>query len=1400
MSYNNPYRKPQDDFTTSHDMYLDSQRTYHRESGPYRSRVGTTSPEQIYSALSLTSEELSSIPPGKALSFLQSCGLDAGDLKTLAELPEHLISAEKLPELLGEIKKKKAANISSSRSCTLQHGSSSRSWEDRRYTEPVEYSLDLLGHQSYSHHREQAQTLDEQWGNVQPASSLAHTYTTPESNFVVEYNHLKDKDTYFDKAPYATESSRQKTTALSQSYSNYSRDDSQPAYLSNRDDSQPVYLSSIDVGRPSQLSSRDVGRPSQLSSRDVGRPSQLSSRDVGRPSQLSSRDVGQSSHLSSRDVGKPSYVSSKVFGQPSYPSSRDVGQSSHLSSRDVGKPSYLSSKDVGQTSYLSSKDVGQPSYLPSRDVGQPSYLASKNVGQTSYLASKNVVQPSYLASKNVGQPSYLASKNVGQPLPLIPNLFSRTVGQLSNLSSRDGGQSSFISSRGVSRSPHQSSRKSQPSHFSGRNVGQPYHQQKTGVQKVPTRKEASDFHGRTPPVFPYACVLCEITVLSNKDWSVHINGPQHANSQLSLVERYPEWDQKIHSARRNEPVPEKPISRTTQERGERSSSRNGSSSSRSGLSGSKSNNNLNKTEVNEKCKMVCVKFEVDEVNEAYLKQLLGQFGAIVKLTMFSRMAFVEMGSTDQAGDVVKYFLQNPLKVKAKLLEFSLSSLSSCSMIQTSCVVSFMPLPAGEGVSSELTAIAKRFGAVKHSLFLPSRGYVEMGSAQEASKFVEHYSTNSLKLKGKTIHVSFSAEYLKLGPEKEEPVSRSSNRRRRSLSPQRRSRSSRRDSPSPKRRSSVETSRSRRSSDSRKRRHSKEKSGRDNLSRSRSRKSPSKDQSKQTAKSAEEKTEDKIDQSDTLCDDSDLEGVAVIADDCEELNSEDEDYIEIDQEDDQEDDVDQGSSVALDEQDESEDMQDVKESDGICTDVETTKSGSVLKDTIADGSSECKDAKELLENKDATKEETEEGTDGSLECKEAQELRENKEIIKEESVERTNGSLECKEAQEHRETKEIKKEESVESTDGSLECKVSEELQENQGMQKDKTVDISNGSTEIVKEPRQNQEATKDKTVESTDGSLECKEAQENQEVQKDETVEISDVPNEFKESEELQQHKEVQKDNTDALEQEASDVPMNLDGWIPLDKFKEEMAEKGDAEEISTPSIGEEYGRVLEVKGFPPAKKYNEDDLLNIGKKCGEVAGCCVVRNHRKVEKALIEMVNASDASKLEAESKQQTFKLGGKVLRITVSTKYTQIKKRVRVESDSEKTEGETHVEEKNDEVVHGEGKNEEIMDVEEDNEEVMDIEEKNEEASHSSTPCEDISGMPAESQTSECAEAQKETNLATIMQTSSDEEEDYGKVLRIMNLPFTDEYTDADFVDIGERYGKVKRHWLFYPDHMGD
>jgi len=45
-----------------------------------------------------------------------------------------------------------------------------------------------------------------------------------------------------------------------------------------------------------------------------------------------------------------------------------------------------------------------------------------------------------------------------------------------------------------------------------------------------------------------------------------------------------------------------------------------------------------------------------------------------------------------------------------------------------------------------------------------------------------------------------------------------------------------------------------------------------------------------------------------------------------------------------------------------------------------------------------------------------------------------------------------------------------------------------------------------------------------------------------------------------------------------------------------------------------------------------------------------------QVEKALIEMVNATDAAKLEVESKRQRIRLGGKILRLTVSKTYSQV------------------------------------------------------------------------------------------------------------------------------------------------
>ncbi|XP_026773459.3 matrin-3 isoform X2 [Pangasianodon hypophthalmus] len=221
------------------------------------------------------------------------------------------------------------------------------------------------------------------------------------------------------------------------------------------------------------------------------------------------------------------------------------------------------------------------------------------------------------------------------------------------------------------------------------------------VYKVPTRTEASDFNGTVPPVFPYLCALCNITVFSEKDWSVHVTSGQHAKSQLDLMEKYPEWDGTVQSSRRND----------------------------------------------------------------------------------------GHTSTDRRDGTSK---ENTSDMKISQVKDKLSSR----------VVSFTPLPAGDGITAELTAIAKRFGSVKKSLFLPNRGFVEMTCLAEAKKLVEHYSANQLKLKGKLIQVTFSCEYnsLRDAEVSDKTQSRRSHTHRRS-SPGRDS--IQRDSPSPRRRRSSE---------------------------------------------------------------------------------------------------------------------------------------------------------------------------------------------------------------------------------------------------------------------------------------------------------------------------------------------------------------------------------------------------------------------------------------------------------------------------------------------------------------------------------------------------------------------------------------------------------------------
>ncbi|TSK28133.1 Matrin-3 [Bagarius yarrelli] len=220
----------------------------------------------------------------------------------------------------------------------------------------------------------------------------------------------------------------------------------------------------------------------------------------------------------------------------------------------------------------------------------------------------------------------------------------------------------------------------------------------------PTRKETSDFHCKIPHDFPHVCHLCDISVCSTKDWFSHVRGNNnHVKSQLDLLKR------------------------------------------------------------NESFKV----YKVPTKTEA------SDFNGI-------------------APPVFPYL--------CVLCNITVFSEKRCSR-----VVSFIPLPVGEGIATELTAIAKRFGSVRKCLFLPNRGYVEMGCLSEARKLVEHYSANQLKIKGKLIQVTYSCDYNSLRQvvlEAEGNCKPSLHTQRRSPSPRRR-RSSERSRSSPKRKSSSE---------------------------------------------------------------------------------------------------------------------------------------------------------------------------------------------------------------------------------------------------------------------------------------------------------------------------------------------------------------------------------------------------------------------------------------------------------------------------------------------------------------------------------------------------------------------------------------------------------------------
>ncbi|KAI1899069.1 hypothetical protein AGOR_G00078890 [Albula goreensis] len=269
---------------------------------------------------------------------------------------------------------------------------------------------------------------------------------------------------------------------------------------------------------------------------------------------------------------------------------------------------------------------------------------------------------------------------------------------------------------------------------------------------TPTKREADDFHGVTPQIFPYACSLCDIAVLSQRDWTQHINGAQHADSQLAVLQMYPEWDCRNGSVGQSDRHSDR--GRDVENSGgtqHRAPQHFGAQSSYS--------KECHHAKDKEGGRVVCAKYAPNSVDETSLRRLVKPFGKAVNFMIFPAQAFIEMSVSNEADHVVDYYSQNPPVVEGNQVTFSLSAMYN--FLQNSPVVAFSLLPPGNEKYPELMAIAKRFGPVKHSLFLPNRVLLEMANREDAEKLVQYYAIHQLKMKGKNIQVSHSAKHQSL---------------------------------------------------------------------------------------------------------------------------------------------------------------------------------------------------------------------------------------------------------------------------------------------------------------------------------------------------------------------------------------------------------------------------------------------------------------------------------------------------------------------------------------------------------------------------------------------------------------------------------------------------------------
>ncbi|KAF7707474.1 matrin-3-like [Silurus meridionalis] len=753
---------------------------------------------------------------------------------------------------------------------------------------------------------------------------------------------------------------------------------------------------------------------------------------------------------------------------------------------------------------------------------------------------------------------------------------------------------------------------------------------------VPKRKEASDYNCKVPPVFPHVCSLCDLSIPSTKDWFLHVRGSEHAKRQLKLVKKYPKWDQTIESARRTKSTEVYKVP-TRKE----ASDFNGTSPP--------------------VFPYLCVLCNVTVFSEkSWSGHIISGQHAKSQLDLMGK--YPEWDGTVQSSRRNDGNTSTDLKDGA-----SKESTKDMKMLQgkepSSRVVSFTPLPVGDGITSELTAIAKRFGSVRKSLFLPNQGYVEMTCLADAKKLVEHYSAKQLKLKGKFIKVTFSCDYKTLrdaeGNDKTQSRSSYTHRRsspcsryqRDSTSPGRRP-SSERTHSSPRRRHSSDRSQS---SPDRKRSSERTQSG------SNRKRSSERTQSSLKRKSSSERTQSSPKRK--------CSSVTKHSSERKHSSSERTHFSP----------KTSYSSSKSGHEKERKDSQKSKENPSTSThschssssalndlekasiDTEEQRSMSNNYDESMDSDSDLEgleviadDGEELAHDIDDHENKTRDHVylpsdplDTTDICTDKQE----KTGGDAEDLEASNGLIKGQDFEEHADQEYDHDFPTILANCVTLDEFTEENFSDSQ-------------ESDEPKASSPNIQETSDKTTTSTNTVCDVKQNDDESDLPKEETEETSDKittsTNTVCEMKQNNKESESPKEESPSKTTEELGASQNLDNAVSQPKEEQDTEGANDKEN---------FGKVLEVRNLPSTENYTDSDFMNIIKRYGDVTHYVLFHSCKM---GFVEMALASDAERVAADSKNRDIVLRGNILKITVTEKYCCLPERFTIESDEDDDEEE--------------------------------------------------------------------------------------------------------------------------------